>query len=382
MKRTVSVIFGTRPEAIKLCPLVLALREHAALRVDVCVTAQHRHMLDQVLDVFGVAPDTDLNLMQRGQSLGGFAARALSALDGYLERCRPELVIVQGDTTTVLAATLAAFYRHIPIGHVEAGLRTGNMESPWPEEANRVLTSRLAALHFAPTEANRQNLLREGVDAGKVFVTGNTVIDALMMALERVHARPPEVPGLPPRWDERWWSRPLVLITGHRRESFGAGFEGICRAVAVLAERHHDKEFVYPVHLNPNVREPAHRILGGEGRDNVHLIDPLAYLPFVALMERACLILTDSGGVQEEAPTLHKPVLVMRDTTERPEAVQAGAVRVVGTDPARIVAEAEAVLQGGTEAWPQAGNPYGDGHATARIIAACEAFFQCGQEAG
>ena len=374
MKKTISIIFGTRPEAIKLCPVVLALRDHPTLQAHVCVTAQHRQMLDQVLEVFGVVPDADLDLMQPGQTLGGFTSRAIAAVDGYLGERKPDMVLVQGDTTTVLSAALAAFYHHIPVGHVEAGLRTGNMESPWPEEANRVLTSRITALHFAPTESNRQNLLREGVTDASIFVTGNTVIDALLMAVDRVRANPPDIAGLPARDDADWWGRPMVLITGHRRESFGRGFEDLCNAIATLARQHPRAVFVYPVHLNPNVREPVSRILGAPGLDNIRLIDPLPYLPFVAMMDHATLLLTDSGGVQEEAPSLHKPVLVMRDTTERPEAVESGAVQLVGTDPGRIITAANAVLEHPERPWPIIPNPYGDGQATARIIAACERF--------
>lgn len=375
MKKTISIIFGTRPEAIKLCPVVLALRDHPTLQAHVCVTAQHRQMLDQVLEVFGVVPDADLDLMQPGQTLGGFTSRAIAAVDGYLGERKPDMVLVQGDTTTVLSAALAAFYHHIPVGHVEAGLRTGNLESPWPEEANRVLTSRITALHFAPTESNRQNLLREGIVDSRIFVTGNTVIDALLMAVDRVRANPPDIPGLPPRTDTAWWSRPMVLITGHRRESFGGGFEGLCQAIATLARQHPQSLFVYPVHLNPNVREPVNRILGAPGLDNVLLVEPQSYLPFVGLMDHATLLLTDSGGVQEEAPSLHKPVLVMRDTTERPEAVESGAVQLVGTDSGRIVSAANAILDHPERPWPKIPNPYGDGQATSRIISACERFF-------
>ena len=376
MKKTISVVFGTRPEAIKLCPVVLALRDHPTLQAHVCVTAQHRQMLDQVLEVFGVVPDADLDLMQPGRTLGGFTSRAIAAVDGYLTEQKPDMVIVQGDTTTVLSAALAAFYHHIPVGHVEAGLRTGNLESPWPEEANRVLTSRITALHFAPTESNRQNLLRECVPDNHIHVTGNTVIDALIMAVDRVRSAPPDISGLPPRTDTGWWTRPMVLITGHRRESFGQGFENLCNAIATLAREHPGTNFVYPVHLNPNVREPVSRILGAPGLDNIRLIDPLAYLPFVALMDHATLILTDSGGVQEEAPSLYKPVLVMRDTTERPEAVEAGVVKLVGTDPDRIIAEANEILNHPERPWPQIPNPYGDGQATARILTACARFLQ------
>jgi len=373
--RTISVIFGTRPEAIKLAPVVLALRADRRLACDVCVSAQHREMLDQVLEAFGIVPDTDLNLMVPNQTLEGLTARAIETLGHYIGQRKPELVLVQGDTTTTFCAALAAFYQHIPVGHVEAGLRTGNLQSPWPEEANRLLTTRLTDLHFAPTEINRANLLREGIDPSRIYVTGNTVVDALFLALARVQANPPEVPGLPEEL-VRPGGPPLVLITGHRRENFGAGFEAICFAIAELARRFTDTAFVYPVHLNPNVRRPVDHILRRGETPNVHLIEPLPYLPFVAMMARSTLILSDSGGVQEEAPSLGKPVLVMRDTTERPEAVTAGTVKLVGTDGATIVAETTRLLTDRTayEAMARAHNPYGDGKATGRIIAACAEF--------
>ena len=348
------VIFGTRPEAIKLCPVVLALKGNRVFDCKVCVTGQHREMLQQVLDVFGVVPDEDLSLMQPNQSLGGLTSRAISAIDDYLAKEKPDIVMVQGDTTTVLAGALAAFYHHIPIAHVEAGLRTWNMESPWPEEANRVLTTRLAKWHFCPTENNKANLLREGVDPSGIYVTGNTVIDALMIAKEKVR--------------DLTDGRRRVLITGHRRENFGQGFEHICRAIKRLATEFADVEFIYPVHLNPNVQEPVHRLL--DGLSNVSLIAPQSYLPFVELMKNAYLILTDSGGVQEEAPSLGKPVLVMRDTTERPEAVAAGAVKLVGTDAEDIYRDAKRLLTDheAYERMASAVNPYGDGHAVSRIV--------------
>jgi UDP-N-acetylglucosamine 2-epimerase (non-hydrolysing) len=361
-----SVIFGTRPEAIKLCPLVLALRRHPQLTPHVCVTGQHRQMLDQVLEVFGVVPDVDLRLMQPDQTLATLTGRAVAAVDGYLAEYKPDVVLVQGDTTTAFCAALASFYRKVPVGHVEAGLRTWNKHSPFPEEVNRVLTTRVADYHFAPTAWARDNLLREGVAAESVFVTGNTVIDALQFAAAKVRQHPPEIPGVPPvllAGDAR-----LVLITGHRRENFGPGFESICRAVATLALKFPRAAFVYPVHLNPNVREPVFRLLGG--LNNVVLTEPLSYLPFVALMERATVILTDSGGVQEEAPGLGKPVLVMRDTTERPEAVDAGTVRLVGTDADRIVEGVATLLTDSRayQAMSRAHNPYGDGRACERIV--------------
>ncbi len=353
MKKIV-IIFGTRPEAIKLCPAALELKAHSAFDCRVCVTGQHREMLQQVLDVFGVVPDEDLALMRPNQTLGSFTSRAIAAIDDYLANEKPDIVMVQGDTTTVLAGALAAFYHHIPVAHVEAGLRTWNMESPWPEEANRVLTTRLAKWHFCPTENNKKNLLREGVDPSGIYVTGNTVIDALMIAKEKVR--------------DLTDGRRRVLITGHRRENFGSGFEHICKAIKRLATEFADVEFIYPVHLNPNVQGPVHRFL--DGLSNVSLIAPQSYLSFVELMKNAYLILTDSGGVQEEAPSLGKPVLVMRDTTERPEAVAAGAVKLVGTASEDIYRETKTLLTD-HEAYQRmasAINPYGDGHAVSRIV--------------
>lgn len=368
----ISFIFGTRPEAVKLCPLVLAMRAQTGFEPHVCVTGQHREMLAQVLGVFGVAPDVDLALMQCNQTLAALTSRAIAACDQYLAEVKPEMVLVQGDTTTVLAASLAAFYHRIPVGHVEAGLRTWNKFSPFPEEINRVLTTRIADYHFAPTETSKQNLLRENVRESAIFVTGNTVLDALRIAVENTRRQRPEIPGLPPDFLALRQGRRMVLITGHRRENFGGGFENICRSIAALAGEFPDVDFVYPVHLNPNVREPVFRLLSGKA--NIHLIEPQSYLPFVALMDRSYLVLTDSGGVQEEAPSLGKPVLVMRDTTERPEAVEMGTARLVGTD-------AEAIVQGVTtllrepaayKAMARAVNPYGDGHACARILSAIE----------
>lgn len=365
--KKISVIFGTRPEAIKLCPIIRALKDGGGMDCNVCVTGQHREMLKQVLDVFDVVPDMDLALMQPSQTLGGLTSRAIASIDKYLEEVKPDVVMVQGDTTTVLAGALAAFYHHIPIAHVEAGLRTWNMESPWPEEANRVLTTRLAKWHFCPTVNNKANLLKEGVPERDIYVTGNTVIDALLIAKNMLGKTPPKIDGVPDGFmnvGER-----MVLITGHRRENFGKGFEHICAAIRNLAERFPDTHFVYPVHLNPNVREPVSRILGKHCGRNVHLIEPQSYLPFVALMNRAYLILTDSGGVQEEAPSLGKPVLVMRETTERPEAVEAGTVKLIGTDRERIEYET-ALLLTDADAYGKMAmtmNPYGDGRAVERI---------------
>lgn len=377
--KKISVIFGTRPEAIKLAPVILALRRERGLRVQVCVTAQHRGMLDQVLRVFELTPDEDLGLMRPDQQLAEFSARALVAVDGHLGRCTPDLVLVQGDTTTAFCAALAAFYRHIPVAHVEAGLRSGNLQAPWPEEANRAMISRLAALHFAPTANNRRNLLKAGTPAADIAVTGNTAVDALLLALERVRAAPPVIQGLPAPLQPGATNGPqLVLITGHRRESFGRGLENICRAVAALVEQFADVHFVYPVHLNPRVQDPVNRLLGPLARrGNLHLIAPQDYLSFVALMHRARLILTDSGGVQEEAPSLGRPVLVLREVTERTEAIRVGAARLVGTDPARIVKEAAALLTSPRRYQTMCGkkNPYGDGRAAARIAARLKAFF-------
>jgi UDP-N-acetylglucosamine 2-epimerase (non-hydrolysing) len=364
--RRLLFVLGTRPEAIKLAPVILGARGDARFGVRVCATAQHRQMLDQVLDLFGIVPDVDLDLMQPGQTLAELTARLLTSLDKVLADETPDIVLVQGDTTTVLAASLAAFYRGIPVGHVEAGLRTGNRHAPFPEEINRVITSRLADVHYAPTSAAQDHLIAEGIVPESILVTGNTVIDALLMMRDRVAANPPEVPGLDASLLQS--NRRMVLVTGHRRENFGAGFESICRALSDLASRFRDVDFVYPVHLNPNVQQPVRRLLGGHA--NIHLIDPVAYAPFVRLMDCAMLILTDSGGVQEEAPSLGKPVLVMRDVTERPEAVAAGTALLVGADRARIVEAVTRLLTNDTAYRVMAGahNPFGDGRASARIL--------------
>ena len=370
----VTIVIGTRPEAIKLAPLVLAFRDDPRFACRVCVTGQHREMLRDALDAFSIAPDADFRLMRRDQTLASLTSRLLERMDAELAAFPPDLLLVQGDTTSVLCGSLAAFDRHIPLGHVEAGLRTGDLEAPWPEEANRQIASRLASLHFAPTQGARENLLREGVADTRILVTGNTVIDALHLALRRVAQRPPRVAGLPAALLRTAGPR-MVLITGHRRENFGRPVEEICRAIAALADRFPDVAFVYPVHLNPNVRAPVAAVLGGQGapRPNVHLIEPLGYLAFVRLMQRSTLILTDSGGIQEEAPSLGKPVLVMRDATERPEAVAAGTVRLVGTQSARILDEVTRLLtdEAAFRAMASAHNPYGDGLATARIVEAC-----------
>ena len=370
MKKII-IVLGTRPEAIKLAPLVLALKAMPE-KVDckLCVTGQHRQMLDSVLELFGLVPDMDLELMRPNQSLGTLTAGAIEKLDAYFNEEKPDAVVVQGDTTTVFAASLTAFYHKIPIAHVEAGLRTGNMLSPWPEEANRVLTTRLAKWHFCPTELNRDNLLKEGVPADQIFITGNTVIDTLFWSLEKLKNEKVTIPGLPGNSLDFIGGRKMVLVTGHRRENFGRGFEDICNAIVELGKRFPENVFIYPVHLNPNVREPVERIIANEKLENVFLIEPQSYLPFVALMNRSYLILTDSGGVQEEAPSLGKPVLVMRDTTERPEAVTAGTVKLIGAEYDCIVSESVKLLTDfdAYSKMSRAINPYGDGHAVARIV--------------
>ncbi|MFP1727052.1 non-hydrolyzing UDP-N-acetylglucosamine 2-epimerase [Lonsdalea quercina] len=366
----VLTVFGTRPEAIKMAPLIHALAQDAFFESRVCVTAQHREMLDQVLELFGIEPDFDLNIMQPGQGLSEISCRILSGLKPVLEAFRPDLVLVHGDTSTTLMASLAAFYQRIPVGHVEAGLRTGDIFAPWPEEANRTLTGHLAQYHFAPTDSARLNLLKENVPDAAIKVTGNTVIDALFWVRDLIARDPKLNQPLQAQYAFLSEQRKMILVTGHRRESFGDGFERICSALAAIAQRHPDVQIVYPVHLNPNVSEPVNRILSGI--DNIFLIPPQNYLPFVYLMNRAYLILTDSGGIQEEAPSLGKPVLVMRDTTERPEALASGVVRLVGTDATKILHNVSALLtdESAYLSMSQAQNPYGDGHASQRILAA------------
>lgn len=363
----VLTVFGTRPEAIKMAPLVKHLQSVPGIEASVCVTAQHRQMLDQVLELFEITPDHDLDLMRPGQDLYSVTSDILLSLKPVYEAARPDMVLVHGDTTTTFATTLAAFYQRIPVGHVEAGLRTGNLLSPWPEEANRKLTGALARFHFAPTAISRDNLLREGVPETSIVVTGNTVIDALLMIQAKLERSPQLQSTLASRFPYLRDGARLLLITGHRRENFGDGFERICEAIATLARRFPDLDLVYPVHLNPNVREPVNRLLSGIA--NVHLIEPLDYLPFVYLMTRSTVILTDSGGIQEEAPSLGKPVLVMRDTTERPEAIEAGTARLAGTDVASIVGGVSLLLDDAAEyrRMSVAHNPYGDGHACERI---------------
>lgn len=361
-------VFGTRPEAIKMAPLALALAADERFEAKVCVTGQHREMLDQVLELFEIKPEFDLNIMKPGQDLADVSTSILQGMKNVFRDFKPDMVLVHGDTATTFATTLAAYYHQIPVGHVEAGLRTGNLYSPWPEEGNRKLTGALANIHFAPTADSRANLLREGVTDDAIVVTGNTVIDALLDVVNRlknddVLYKKASAPSafLDP-------SRKLILVTGHRRESFGSGFERICQALLEVAQQHPEVDIVYPVHLNPNVREPVNRLLSGI--KNVHLIEPMDYLPFVHLMSRSHIILTDSGGIQEEAPSLGKPVLVMRETTERPEAVAAGTVRLVGSEVASIVRELNRLLAD-HEAYKSmsfAHNPYGDGKACSRII--------------
>jgi UDP-N-acetylglucosamine 2-epimerase (non-hydrolysing) len=363
-------VFGTRPEAIKLCPVLLNFRRSEYFQVRVCVTAQHRSMLDQVLAAFEVTPDYDLDLMQPGQTLAQITARILAALEPVIKEERPDMLIVQGDTTTTLAGALAAFYQHVPVGHVEAGLRTGDLAQPFPEEMNRVVTTRLAALHCAPTETAKSSLLAEGICPRRISVTGNSGIDAVLYMRDALVAG--RLPG--GTWRHLDPTKKLIVVTAHRRESFGEGFAHICEALARLARRA-DIQLVYPVHRNPNVMDPVYGQLGGLA--NVFLVEPSDYVPFVDLMRRAYLLITDSGGIQEEGPSLGKPILVMREKTERPEAVTAGTVKLVGTDADRIVREAERLLDDEAEYSRMARihNPYGDGRASDRIRQAVEAYF-------
>ncbi|MBE3899538.1 UDP-N-acetylglucosamine 2-epimerase (non-hydrolyzing) [Vibrio parahaemolyticus] len=367
-KKKILTVFGTRPEAIKMAPLVHALANDERFDAKCCVTAQHREMLDQVLELFEIKPDYDLNLMKAGQSLNDVTARILLELKPVLQEFKPDVVLVHGDTATTFAASLAAYYEQIAVGHVEAGLRTGNIYSPWPEEANRKLTGALTTYHFAPTETSQHNLLQENINPDNISITGNTVIDALLMVKDKIDndsALNQQLASQFPMLDE---NKKLILVTGHRRESFGGGFERICEALAKTAQDHPEAQILYPVHLNPNVREPVNRILSNV--DNVHLIEPQQYLPFIYLMSCAHIILTDSGGIQEEAPSLGKPVLVMRDTTERPEAVAAGTVKLVGTDVDKIVTGLDVLLndKDAYQAMSFAHNPYGDGLACQRIL--------------
>jgi UDP-N-acetylglucosamine 2-epimerase (non-hydrolysing) len=360
-------VFGTRPEAIKMAPLLDALKAAPDIESEVCVTAQHRQMLDQVLDLFQIVPEHDINIMKRGQDLTDITANILLGLRGILKNSSYDMLLVHGDTTTTMAASLSAFYEKIPVGHVEAGLRTGNIYSPWPEEMNRSIVGRITALHFAPTDRARQCLLNEAVPDSRIYVTGNTVIDALIQVADKIKSDPVLNQSFRDRFAFLDFNKRIICVTGHRRENFGDGFERICNALKVISQSK-NVQIVYPVHLNPAVQEPVHRILG-DAR-NVHLIEPLDYLPFVYLMSKSHHIITDSGGVQEEAPSLGKPVLVMRDTTERPEAVESGTVKLVGTNIDRIVTESLRLLddRAAYEAMARAHNPYGDGMACRRIL--------------
>lgn len=366
----VLTVFGTRPEAIKMAPLVHALTDDPYFDSKVCVTAQHREMLDQVLNLFEITPDYDLNIMKPGQTLNEVTSNILTGLKPVLEEFKPDVVLVHGDTATTFATSLAAYYEQIAVGHVEAGLRTGNLYSPWPEEGNRKLTGAIANYHFAPTGTSRKNLLAEGVNEEAIVVTGNTVIDALLWVKNKLDATPTLRAELQSYYPFLETDKKLILVTGHRRESFGGGFERICEALMHIAEAHSDSQIVYPVHLNPKVQEPVNRLL--KNASNIHLIEPLDYLPFVNLMDQAHIILTDSGGIQEEAPSLGKPVLVMRDTTERPEAVEAGTVKLVGTNAQTIVEEINTLMNNDAayKAMSRAHNPYGEGKACARILQA------------
>ncbi|WP_440878377.1 non-hydrolyzing UDP-N-acetylglucosamine 2-epimerase [Vibrio natriegens] len=367
-KKKILTVFGTRPEAIKMAPLVHVLEADDRFEAKCCVTAQHREMLDQVLELFEITPDYDLNLMKAGQTLNDVTARIVQELKPVLQEFQPDVVLVHGDTATTFAASLAAYYEQIEVGHVEAGLRTGNIYSPWPEEANRRLTGVLTKYHFAPTETSKENLLRENFSPEDVFVTGNTVIDALLMVKDKIDTNQDLNATLAAQFPFLDESKKLILVTGHRRESFGGGFERICEALAQTAKQHPNVQIIYPMHLNPHVREPVNRILGDV--ENVLLIEPQQYLPFIYLMSRSHIILTDSGGIQEEAPSLGKPVLVMRDTTERPEAVAAGTVKLVGTNVEKITASLDSLLNDEEEYKEMsfAHNPYGDGKACQRII--------------
>ena len=373
------LVFGTRPEAIKMAPLVKEFQKHPKeFQMIVCVTGQHREMLDQVLHLFEINPDYDLNIMKQGQDLYDVTARVLTGMRDVLKEAQPDVVLVHGDTTTSTAAALASFYQQIPVGHVEAGLRTRNIYSPWPEEMNRQITGRIAAYHFAPTALSRQNLLEEGIKPESIVVTGNTVIDALYMVVDKIKNDDSLNISLREELREAGYDverlktgeRKLVLITGHRRENFGQGFIHMCLAIKTLTEKYSDVDFVYPMHLNPNVRKPIREVFGEKTASNMFFIEPLEYLSFVYLMEKSTIVLTDSGGIQEEAPGLGKPVLVMRDTTERPEALEAGTVKLVGTDFEKIVGEVSMLLEneGYYEKMSKAVNPYGDGMACERVI--------------
>ena len=378
--RKVLLVFGTRPEAIKMAPLVMELqKQKERIETVVCVTGQHREMLDQVLEIFDIKPDYDLNIMKRGQDLYDVTARVLTGMREVLKEIKPDIVLVHGDTTTSTAAALAAFYQQIPVGHVEAGLRTHNIYSPWPEEMNRLLTGRLATYHFSPTPLSRNNLIKESVDDRNIIITGNTVIDALYWVVDKIKNNKELDNELESVLSKAGYDvnrldngKKLVLITGHRRENFGDGFINMCTAIKDLTIKHPNVDFVYPMHLNPNVRKPIHEVFGEDlsGLKNMFFIEPLEYLSFVYLMEKSSIVLTDSGGIQEEAPGLGKPVLVMRDTTERPEALNAGTVKLVGTDYNKIVNEVSSLIddKAAYEKMSKAVNPYGDGLACGRIV--------------
>ena len=362
-------VFGTRPEAIKMCPLVCKLHSTECIDVKVCVTAQHREMLDSVLNFFGVEPDYDLNIMTSGQSLTDTTNKILTKIELVLRKCKPDLVLVHGDTTTTMAAALAAFYQKIPVGHVEAGLRSNDIYSPWPEEINRKLTTGIAKWHFAPTERSRQNLLAENIPKENIIITGNTVVDALMEIKSKIDNNQCINKIYSNHFSFLNKTKKIILVTGHRRENFGVGFKQICEALLYISQRFQDVHIVYPVHLNPKVRKPVYELLNS--LNNIHLIEPIDYLPFIWLMNRADIILTDSGGIQEEAPSLGKPVLVMRDTTERPEAVEKGTVKLVGTDKNNIVNAVTTLLtdRQAYNAMSMVHNPYGDGKAADKIVA-------------
>lgn len=366
--KKILTIFGTRPEAIKMAPLVKALQHSTQLESKVCVTAQHREMLDQVLQLFNIHPDFDLNIMKSGQDLTDITVAILKELRTLFQSYKPDLILVHGDTATTFAASLAAYYQKIKIGHIEAGLRTGNIYSPWPEEANRKLTGALSNYHFAPTTAAQENLLKENIASKNILITGNTVIDALLTVVKKIQSDHSLSEALSKQFPFLQPTDRFILVTGHRRENFGGGFERICLALAKIAEKYPAIKIIYPVHLNPNVQEPVHRLLSH--LPNIHLISPLDYLPFVYLMNRAYIILTDSGGIQEEAPSLGKPVLVMRETTERPEAVEAGTVKLVGTNSDLIISSVSDLLESQQtyEKMSFAHNPFGDGSACAKIV--------------
>ncbi len=376
--KKIMLVFGTRPEAIKMAPLVKEFQKYPEqFQTIVCVTGQHREMLDQVLQLFEIVPDYDLNIMKQGQDLYDVTARVLTGMRSVLKEAQPEVVLVHGDTTTSTSAALAAFYQQIPVGHVEAGLRTHNIYSPWPEEMNRLITGRIATYHFSPTPLSRQNLIDEGIKEKAITVTGNTVIDALYMVVGKIKNNRSLNAQLESFLKKVGYDvnrltdkRRLVLITGHRRENFGDGFIHMCKAIKTLTEKYPQVDFVYPMHLNPNVRKPIREVFGSEQLSNMFFIEPLEYLSFVYLMEKSTIVLTDSGGIQEEAPGLGKPVLVMRDTTERPEALEAGTVKLVGTDYDKIVCEVSALLddQDYYDRMSKAVNPYGDGKACERIV--------------